>query len=50
MRNAYVLIYRRKLTDESLLTDEAETVPESQPNTVMVNTGADSALAAYKLG
>lgn len=49
MRNAYVLIYKRRLTDESLLaSDEAESVPESQPNSAMINSNA--AVATYKLG
>jgi len=33
MRNAYVLIYKRKLTDESLIVvDEAEATNDSQSN------------------
>jgi len=33
LRNAYVLIYKRKLTDESLIVfDEAEAANESQSN------------------
>jgi hypothetical protein len=33
MRNAYVLIYKRKLTDESLIVvDEAEAANDSQSN------------------
>lgn len=48
MRNAYVLIYKRRLIDESLLvSDEVETVPESQPNSAMIDTNTE---AAYKLG
>jgi hypothetical protein len=33
MRNAYVLIYKRKLTDESLIVyDDTEAAQESQSN------------------
>ena len=47
MRNAYVLIYKRKLTDESLIVneDEAASATANEPN-----PEAASQVVPYKLG
>lgn len=49
MRNAYVLVYKRKLTDESLLvTDDVAEPSESNNNAAAVP--GDAVMPARKLG